>query len=117
MANWTAGWMPFALNAATRFISPTKTPEFLASGLQLTSTAVPDVLRGYAANGLVGIADKTSMPRKLRDTLSAPSPAWLAKVDSHLASQSWDMTWSAMLDHLLRARAAASTAAIKVKGA
>ena len=40
MANWDAGWMPFALNAATRFISPTKTPEFLAAGLPLTSTAV-----------------------------------------------------------------------------
>ncbi|MBA3446695.1 MAG: glycosyltransferase family 1 protein, partial [Pseudaminobacter sp.] len=32
MANWTAGWMPFALNESTRYISPTKTPEFLAAG-------------------------------------------------------------------------------------
>ena len=63
LANWSAGWMPFALNAATRFISPTKTPEFLAAGLPLVSTAVPDVVRGYAGNGLVAIADRASIVR------------------------------------------------------
>jgi glycosyltransferase involved in cell wall biosynthesis len=45
LAHWDAGWMPFALNRSTRFISPTKTPEFLAAGLPVTSTAVPDVVQ------------------------------------------------------------------------
>ncbi|MBA3324702.1 MAG: glycosyltransferase family 1 protein [Rhodobacteraceae bacterium] len=106
LANWTAGWMPFALNPATRFISPTKTPEFLAAGLPLTSTAVPDVLRGYAGNGLVAIADRASIVATLRASLRPPEPAWLARVDKHLAAQSWDMTWTAMRDHLRRARMA-----------
>ena len=33
LAGWNVGLMPFALNASTRFISPTKTPEFLAAGV------------------------------------------------------------------------------------
>ena len=33
LSGWDAGFMPFALNESTRFISPTKTPEFLAAGL------------------------------------------------------------------------------------
>ena len=44
-AHWDAGWMPFALNEATRYISPTKTPEFLAAGLPVVSTAIVDVVR------------------------------------------------------------------------
>jgi hypothetical protein len=40
MANWTAGWMPFALNAATRFISPTKTPEFRTCCAATPATAL-----------------------------------------------------------------------------
>ncbi|OYZ93910.1 MAG: glycosyl transferase, partial [Rhizobiales bacterium 17-65-6] len=60
LANWQAAWMPFALNDATRFISPTKTPEFLAAGLRVTSTAVADVVETYGKPGLVGIADETS---------------------------------------------------------
>ena len=51
LSGWDAGWMPFALNAATRFISPTKTPECLAAGLPLVSTAVADVVRGYGRAG------------------------------------------------------------------
>ena len=45
LAHWEAGWMPFARNEATRFISPTKTPEFLAAGLPVVSTPITDVVR------------------------------------------------------------------------
>src|SRR3712207_9490610 len=40
LSGWDAGFMPFALNESTRFISPTKTPEFLAGGLPVVSTPV-----------------------------------------------------------------------------
>ena len=39
--------MPFAINEATRFISPTKTPEYLAAGKPVVSTPVTDVVRSY----------------------------------------------------------------------
>lgn len=96
LANWDAGWMPFALNDATRYISPTKTPEFLAAGLPLTSTAVPDVVRGYGSGDLVRIAGPSDMAEALQASLSRPGPAWRRAVDSHLAQGSWDRTWAAM---------------------
>ncbi|NKX51211.1 glycosyltransferase, partial [Arthrobacter deserti] len=50
MAGFDVGLMPFALNEATRPISPTKTLEYLAAGLPVVSTRVPDVVAGYAGS-------------------------------------------------------------------
>jgi UDP-galactopyranose mutase len=54
LAGWDVALMPFALNEATRSISPTKTPEYLAAGLDVVSTAVPDVVRDYG--GIIHVA-------------------------------------------------------------
>jgi glycosyltransferase involved in cell wall biosynthesis len=102
LGNWDAGWMPFALNEATRFISPTKTPEFLAAGLPLVSTAVADVVRGYGTNGLVAIADRDSIAGRLRAALAPPAEAWRARVAAQLAMMSWDRTWAEMKAHIDR---------------
>lgn len=48
MAGFDVALMPFALNEATRSISPTKTLEYLAAGLPVVSTRIPDVVTGYA---------------------------------------------------------------------
>ena len=32
IGGWDVAMMPFALNESTRYISPTKTPEYLAAG-------------------------------------------------------------------------------------
>lgn len=48
MADFDVALMPFALNEATRSISPTKTLEYLAAGLPVVSTRVPDVVTDYA---------------------------------------------------------------------
>jgi UDP-galactopyranose mutase len=103
LAHCDAGFMPFALNESTRFISPTKTPEFLAAGLPVVSTPVTDVVRDYGAPGLVEIAqDETEMAAKLDQLLHRPRDAWLARVDARLAAQSWDRSW-AQMEALLRA--------------
>ena len=102
MAGWDAGWMPFALNAATRFISPTKTPEFLAAGLQVVSTPIVDVVRTYGHLGLVQIADADTMVEALRAALRRRNAA-LGKVDAFLSGSSWDSTWSMMQDLLTAA--------------
>ena len=95
MGQWDAGWMPFALNEATRFISPTKTPEFLAAGLPVVSTEIVDVVRTYAVQGLVQIAEANSMESALRNALARSN--WdLAQVDAFLRNSSWDSTWLAM---------------------
>jgi glycosyltransferase involved in cell wall biosynthesis len=97
LAGWDVGFMNFALNESTRFISPTKTPEFLAAGVPVVSTPITDVVRPYGDKGLVEIA-KTPLEvvRKVELLLARPKEAWLQKVDRHLASGSWDKTWGAM---------------------
>jgi len=40
--------MPFALNDATKYISPTKTLEYMAAGKPIISTKITDVVRDYS---------------------------------------------------------------------
>ncbi|MEA1673232.1 glycosyltransferase [Nitrospirillum sp. BR 11163] len=97
LAGWDAGFMPFALNEATRFISPTKTPEFLAAGVPLVSTPITDVVTPYGAKDLVKIADDAAaMAIHLDGLLAQPRDLWRAAVKRQLAATSWDKTWAAM---------------------
>jgi glycosyltransferase involved in cell wall biosynthesis len=105
LANWNAGWMPFALNESTRYISPTKTPEFLSAGLPVVSTAIADVMRPYGTKGLVEIAAPSDMARKLVTLLSGIDDSWLARTDAFLSGMSWDWTWQSMLAHIARVHA------------
>lgn len=97
LSHWDLGLMPFALNESTRFISPTKTPEFLAAGLPVVSTPVVDVVRDYGAAGLVEIAETPLQAVSATEALLArPREPWLARVDQRLAEGSWDRTWAEM---------------------
>ncbi|WP_245439253.1 glycosyltransferase [Microvirga aerophila] len=97
LSGWNIGVMPFALNEATKFISPTKTPEFLAAGVPVVSTAITDVVRPYGEKGLVEIARSVEeLVEKAELILARPRESWLAKVDRHLAAGSWDKTWASM---------------------
>jgi glycosyltransferase involved in cell wall biosynthesis len=97
LSGWDVGFMPFALNEATRFISPTKTPEFLAAGVPVVSTPITDVVRPYGERGLVEIArTPLEVVRKAEALLQRPKDAWLQKVDRHLAAGSWDKTFASM---------------------
>jgi len=104
LRHWDAGWMPFALNGATRYISPTKTPEFLAAGVPLVSTAIVDVVRTYGADGLVDIVDAEDVEAKLRSVLARPRDLLLTHVDAYLIDMSWEKTWVAMAGHIQHAR-------------
>lgn len=103
-ANWDAAWMPFALNEATRYISPTKTPEYLAAGLPVVTTAIADVVTAYGATGVVRVTSAATLAADLRASLTEPSADWLRKVDVLLKPMSWSATWDAMND-LIAARA------------
>jgi UDP-galactopyranose mutase len=105
IAGWDVAMLPFARNESTRFISPTKTPEYLAAGRPVVSTSIRDVVRPYGEQGLVRIADTpaefvAAAEAALQD--EARSASWLSRVDAMLASTSWDLTWSRM-DEILRA--------------
>ena len=98
LSGWAVGWMPFAINDATKYISPTKTPEFLAAGIPVVSTAITDVVTPYADEGLVTIASALDdTVAALQHELDKPDRAeWLARVDGRLAQGSWDRTWAEM---------------------
>jgi glycosyltransferase involved in cell wall biosynthesis len=113
LGHWDAGFMPFALNEATRFISPTKTPEFLAAGLAVVSTRITDVVSPYGDLGLVAIADGAAeMASAIDEALKPRSPEWRAAVDRQLSLSSWDSTWKemhALIDSVLTTRRSGSS--------
>jgi UDP-galactopyranose mutase len=116
LAGWDVGLMPFALNESTRFISPTKTPEYLAAGVPVVSTPITDVVRAYGDRGLVEIArDPAETARKAEALLARPKGAWLAQVDRHLAADSWDKTWAAMHRLMVDAIGRTESASLQVR--
>jgi UDP-galactopyranose mutase len=90
--------LPFALNDATRFISPTKTPEYLAAGLPVISTPIRDVVRPYGDLGLARIAQNASEFAAAMDHVVTYSMSlkWRERADAFLSTLSWDHTWNAM---------------------
>ena len=99
LQGWDVALMPFALNEATRYISPTKTPEYLAAGCPVVSTPVTDVVRQFGHLDSVAVAGGpvafVSACRTMLARSKAPGP-WLAGADALLASQSWDDTFRRM---------------------
>ncbi len=101
---WDVALMPFALNGATRFISPTKTPEYLAAGRPVVSTPVVDVVRQYGEMQAVRIGDTPGAFVREAEralALSTTPETWLAEADAFLAGGSWDEIWARM-DGLVR---------------
>lgn len=97
IGGWDVGFMPFARNDATKFISPTKTPEFLAAGVPVVSTPIRDVVNPYGEKQLVEIAGTAEqVVAKVEALLAVRPEGWMERVDRHLSLGSWDRTWSAM---------------------
>ena len=97
LAGWDVALMPFALNESTRFISPTKTPEYLAAGKPVISTPIQDVVRPYGEMNFVFIASTAEEFVAACDkALEENRTEKLARVDEFLAQNSWDKTWSKM---------------------
>lgn len=97
LAGWDVAMLPFARNDSTKFISPTKTPEYLAAGRPTVSTSIRDVVRPYGELGLVEIADQPQeFIEAIERALRIEKAAWLEKVDRLLKTNSWDSTWNRM---------------------
>jgi len=89
MAGFDVALMPFALNEATRSISPTKTLEYFAAGLPVVSTRVPDVVADHCA--LVELEDDgPGFARACRRLLVENPVPRAAAVDSVLRGHTWD---------------------------
>lgn len=117
-AGWDVGIMPFALNDATRFISPTKTPEYLAAGLPVVSTAIRDVVRTY---GDVGLARIVHSPEDFIQAAEQSiavdmSLKWRERADAFLRTLSWDSVWAGMNELILGILHSEASAAAAVAG-
>ncbi len=99
LSGWSVAILPFAINESTRFISPTKTPEYLAAGKPVVSTPIRDVVRPYGEQNLVHIASTpTEFVDAIEKALAQQHDAeWKEKVDAFLTHISWDQTWQGMV--------------------
>ena len=99
LAGWDVALLPFARNESTRFISPTKTPEYLAAGCPVVSTSIQDVVRPYGKGGLVHIADTPAeFVAAIEAALNEDEESRIVQVDAFLAQTSWDRTWGRMAE-------------------
>lgn len=102
LGGWDVALMPFAINESTRFISPTKTPEYLAGGCPVVSTPIQDVISGYGDSGVVCIADTAeAFIAAIEKSLSAKAdPAFIQRADAVLDGRSWDKTCAVMKEQI-----------------
>jgi len=120
LAGWDIALLLFARNEYTRFISPTKTPEYLAAGKPVISTSITDVVRPYGELKLVEITDTadefiTAAEKILSRSSRAARSQWLARVDAFLENVSWDKTWgqmSELINEVVRRKRPARSASL-----
>ncbi|HEX8428525.1 glycosyltransferase family 1 protein [Hymenobacter sp.] len=114
LQGWDVATLLFADNESTKFISPTKTPEYLAAGRPVVSTPIRDVVRPYGELNLVQIADNADdFGRAIEKALVQTQDAdWRRRTDEYLATISWDLTWQQMRDLILARLQAKTTNAV-----
>jgi glycosyltransferase involved in cell wall biosynthesis len=100
LRGWDVATLLFARNESTEFISPTKTPEYLAAGRPVVSTSIRDVVRPYGDMNLVQIADD---PKDFGEAITialeqGKDADWRTRTDDYLATISWDLTWQNMVN-------------------
>lgn len=100
LSGWDCAIIPLLQNESTKYLSPAKTPEYLAAGRPVVSTSIRDVVYPYFQQKLVRIADR---PEDFIDEIDAAlserkNPEWLDRVDHYLRDNSWDMTFQKMAE-------------------
>jgi glycosyltransferase involved in cell wall biosynthesis len=102
MTTFDIGMLPFADNEATRFISPTKTLEYLAAELPVVSTPVRDVVELYG--DCVAIASGAEAFVAAAEALAAEPAKAVGQrrmlAERHLANHSWDAIVTAMSERI-----------------
>jgi UDP-galactopyranose mutase len=99
LGGWDVALMPFAINESTKFISPTKTPEYLAGGRPVVSTPITDVIRHYGdVEGVIIAEGADAFIKGCEQALALmhSGDEWLGEVDAKLANISWDTTYARM---------------------
>jgi len=99
---WDVSLIPFAISEATRFLSPTKTLEYMAAGRPIVSTPITDVVEPYG--DIVYVGDGPAQFVAACEAVFAAAPAELkrrrALAQSVLRKTSWDETVRRMDENL-----------------
>jgi UDP-galactopyranose mutase len=120
LSGWDVALMPFAMNESTEFISPTKTPEYLAGGKPVVSTPVRDVVRTYGdleGVKIASTAEEFVAACEAALKLAEHPYEWLSEADLMLSATSWDTVqarMSGLIAELLGTRTDASGPALLV---
>jgi UDP-galactopyranose mutase len=98
LAGWDVCLLPFAQNSSTRFISPTKTLEYMAAEKMIVSTPITDVAEPYG--NLVYLGDSPeAFITACEQALQVPKPERVARVEGMrrlLSKTSWEQTSQSM---------------------
>ncbi|MCF2494573.1 glycosyltransferase family 1 protein [Dyadobacter chenhuakuii] len=102
LSGWDVALVPFMLNESTKFISPTKTPEYLCAGKPVVSTPIRDVVNPYGTKNLVSIGNNS---KEFVEAIAywiamQDKKEWLGNVDKFLSTISWDLTCADMIDNM-----------------
>lgn len=99
LSGWDIALIPFLLNESTRFISPTKTPEYMSAGKPVISTPIRDVVHPYGVNKLVHIGSTAEdfIEYAEQELAVSDKSEWLARSDEFLADNCWDNTYASMM--------------------
>lgn len=99
LEHFDAAILPFAINEATRFISPTKTLEYLAGGKPVVSTPIKDVVDLYGSVTEVASTAETFVEaiHKLWNEPASERTARAERSAQILAQHDWDLIASNML--------------------
>jgi UDP-galactopyranose mutase len=99
LAGWDVCLMPFALNESTRYISPTKSLEYMAAEKPVVSTPITDVVEPYG--NIVGIghnpAEFTALCEQALVETEGERDRRITAYREVLQRTSWDETASAMM--------------------
>jgi UDP-galactopyranose mutase len=119
LAGWDLALMPFALNEATRCISPTKTLEYMAGEKPVVSTAVPDVVALYGsvvavAHGAGAFVDACDQVLgETRERRCRRAMEMLTTVSMHSWDRTADTVHRLVTEALSHARADAAASALR----
>jgi UDP-galactopyranose mutase len=111
LSGWDVALLPFAKNESTRFISPTKTLEYMAAELPIVSTPITDVAEPYGDIVYLGDTPEQFLAacEAALDSGTEERAGRAAQMRRVLAGTSWDVTVSAMEKLLAAAVAKKST--------
>lgn len=99
---FSVAMMPFALNAATEYINPTKALEYMAAGRPVVSTALDEVRMNF--NKVARIArDRAEFIELCVAEVARPSKARIARGLKLAAANTWEVIVAKMEGHIAEA--------------